>query len=550
MRAAIHLGLQYPQNYAPRHAKDNQSRGIFDPMPRTEQVETILASRALDRHDTALWPFAATVEKGSDPWRWLTPLIVLAAALRGVALNQQLWYDEIALVVISVRQSLVAILTVYTSQNQHTLYSVLAHVSVALFGEQPWALRLPAVMFGVASIPALYFFARRVTTRREALLASALMAVSYHHVWFSQNARGYTALLFFTLLATYFFLRGLSEGGWRTWLGYSLVMALGMYTHLTMGFVAVGHGLLYLWLLAGRVRETGRWSREAGLPLAGFLVAGVLTLALYAPLLPQLFARTLGQTSPSIAWEWKSPLWMAQETLRGLRAGAGGALLAIAIAALVALAGLVSYWRENRYVVALTLLPAVVTAAAMMVLEHNLWPRFFFFAIGFACLFLVRGVIVMAEAAARLAGRDARAGVRWGMGLAVLMLAGSAWSLPRAYRYPKQDFVGAMRLVDTQRLPDEPVVTVGLTSFAYQRYFGRDWRAVETYSELESVRAQGRPTWLVYAFPIHLKARYPEVWKAIQTDFRMVAEFRGTLGGGEIYVCRADARQPAFPAAR
>lgn len=168
---------------------------------------------------------------GSDdraPWGWLALLTLLAATMRAVGLDQQLWYDEMLLAVRWMPLGLGEIATTYTSQNQHMLYSLLARIAVGLFGEHNWALRLPAVLFGVAAVPALFFCARMMATggthegrleagatkgaRREALLASALLAVSYHHVWFSQNARGYTGLALWTLVTTYFFLRGWREG--------------------------------------------------------------------------------------------------------------------------------------------------------------------------------------------------------------------------------------------------------------------------------------------------------------------------------------------------
>ena len=155
---------------------------------------------------------------------WLSGLVVLATVLRLVALNQQLWFDEIVTLLDSAREPIWRIVTQYGGQNQHMLYSLLAHTSIRLFGEQPWALRLPAVLFGVASIPALYFFGRLVTTNREALSASALMAVNYQHVWFSQNARGYTGMLFWTLLTSIFFIRCANRG--TAAIGYSTASQL------------------------------------------------------------------------------------------------------------------------------------------------------------------------------------------------------------------------------------------------------------------------------------------------------------------------------------
>src|SRR5262249_318850 len=153
-------------------------------------------------------------------------------------LDTCLWLDEVLTLTHYARPALGMILTSFPDQNQHMLYSVLGHISLDCFGESAWALRLPAVLFGVASIWALYALGGRIASRTEALLAAAMMTVSYHHVWFSQNARGYTGLLFFTLLSTWLFVRGLRAGRWPLWGGYAVSVALGFWVHLTMLFVA------------------------------------------------------------------------------------------------------------------------------------------------------------------------------------------------------------------------------------------------------------------------------------------------------------------------
>jgi mannosyltransferase len=491
----------------------------------------------------SLWPAPKVYNGGPFSWGWLAVLTVGAAVLRGISLNQQLWFDEMVALVNSVRLPLKAILTTYTSQNQHTLYSILAHFSVSAFGEHPWTLRLPAVAFGVACVPALYLLCRLVTTDRESLLASAMLAVSYHHVWFSQNGRGYTAMLFWTLLGTYLFIRGAKCHSRTTWIAYAIVMTLGLYTHLTMGFVILGHALVYAWLVAARYRTEGHLSQESWWPLMSFTLTGLLTLALYAPMLSQLLSHTVEQNGPPVHWEWKNPVWLVLSTFRGLKMAAGGSLLLLAAVAFIVATGVFNYWRQDRVVVALIILPMLITTGALLALKHNLWPRFYFFAIGFAFLFLMRGAIIWGQKAAQFARRGARAGLAWEMSLGFLLVAGSIWTLPPAWRYPKQDFLGAMRLIDAQRQPGEPVVVVGLSAFAYRSYYRRDWQPVATAAELESVRAQGKRTWLVYTLPIYLKSREPQIWEAIQTEFAPVKVFRGTLSEGEVVVCEASAEQ-------
>ena len=490
-----------------------------------------------------LWPVSDEPAGPSVPWRGLALLTAAAAVLRLIALNQQLWYDEITTLLDFVRPPFGRIFVTYSSENQHFLYSILAWISVHTFGDHPWTLRLPAVLFGVLSIPTLYLLARRLTTRAEALWACALMTVSYHHVWFSQNARGYTGLLLFTLVATYFFVRGSRENRQVFWIGYGIAAALGVYVHLSMAFIVAGHGLVYLWMLASRHRELQASLRDYLRPLAGFVVAGGLSLVLYSPVLGQVFARASSWATARVTFEWSNPRWLLEETLRGLTAGMGAAgLLVVISAAFVAFVGFVSYWRANRYAVGLLVLPGLTTATVLAALGHNLWPRMFFFSIGFAFLFLVRGVMRVAEWMVSRVGGSARAAQFTATAFLILGMAGSVWMLRAAYLYPKQDFVGAMEAVEAARQPGEPVVTVGLTTIPYRAYYGRDWPAVKTGQELQALRAHGSRVWLLYTSPIHLRARHPDIWNIIQAEFATVRIFRGTLGNGEVYICQAPPR--------
>ncbi len=170
---------------------------------------------------------------------WLGVLVVFALLLRGIGLSGGLWIDEIYSLLNSFRPSLVHIVTVFPQDNQHPLYSVLAHLSLSLFGESAWSIRLPALLFGAATVPLLYLLGKDVATRREAWYAALILTVSYHHVWFSQNARGYSALAFFAVLSTWLLLRAVGTGRRGLWIGYAIASALGAYTHLTMVFVVV-----------------------------------------------------------------------------------------------------------------------------------------------------------------------------------------------------------------------------------------------------------------------------------------------------------------------
>src|SRR5688500_552295 len=89
-------------------------------------------------------------------WIALGLITAIAIGLRLYQLHLGLWYDEVLTLVRFVRPPIGQILASFPDQNQHMLYSVMAHTAFAFFGESAWSLRLPAVFFGVLSIPAAF----------------------------------------------------------------------------------------------------------------------------------------------------------------------------------------------------------------------------------------------------------------------------------------------------------------------------------------------------------------------------------------------------------
>jgi len=464
---------------------------------------------------------------------WLLVLTVSAAALRVIGINRGLWWDEIYFLLVSVRHPLVEIVTIFPGDIQHTLYSILARLSILTFGEHVWSLRLPALIFGVASIPMLYLLGASVTTRIEALVASALLAVSYHHVWFSQNARGYTALAFWTMLSTYFLLRGIRTQRRGPFLWYAVAAALGVYTHLTMAFLVASHVLV----CTGIAVEDWKKGRQSWkFPLQGFLATGGLCLVFYAPIVLQVqnwfFKRPSGMRGVS------TPLWAFTEILRGLTLGLGTEGMLVA-AALVVFCGVWSYLKQSRLVFALFVLPGVVTTLGAVLARGTMYPRFYFFLIGFAVLILVRGIFVIPQwITARSRPFDPRVRLWLTAVLVGVLLTGSAFSLVRNYRYPKQDYDGAIRFVDAERKDGELVVTAGAAAVPLLQYYAKPWENVETAEQLQEDCRQGRAVWIVYTFPRYLAAWRPALMEIIRNQFTVIRVFPGTLGEGAVFVGR------------
>ena len=468
------------------------------------------------------------------PWRTVVALTVLAAVLRVVGLNAGLWIDEIYSLLDSFRPPLGTVLTEYPGDTQHPLYSVLANISHGVFGESAWSIRLPSVLFGVASIPLLYALGARVAGAREGLLASALLALSYHHVWFSQNARGYTMLAFWAILSTYLLYRGLEEGGRRRFVWYGVVIGLGVFTHLTMIFLVAAQAIVALyWTLRPSSAEEGGRTTDALLGLAIGVATGA---ALYAPIFLQVVDFFLNK--PSQLEGISTPTWALAEALRVLRVGLG-AWVGLLGAGLLFGSGMLSYARRDRLALALFLLPGVVTLVGALLARGTMYPRFYFFMIGFVFLIVIRGAFVLGRLVISWVGgsRVEERALSAGTVLSLAMILVSAVSLRANYAAPKQDFAAAADFVEAEAGPSDVIVTVGVTSLPYERYYGRSYTEASDFASLEEIRRGGQKVWVLYTFERYIEASDMALAVSLRSACETVRVFPGTVGGGSITVC-------------
>ena len=496
------------------------------------------------------------------PWHVVGALTVVAAIVRLVGLDAGLWVDEIYSLLDSFRPPLSTVLTVYPGDTQHPLYSVLANISHSVFGESAWSVRLPAMMFGVASVPLLYALGERVAGDREALLASGLLAVSYHHVWFSQNARGYTMLAFWALLSTYLLYRGLREGDRRLLVAYGVSIGLGVFTHLTMVFMVAAQALTALtWTFWNRSRgHSDRGSADAFVDasaeasvdgvanassdgraspfdaLLGLGVGVVVGALLYAPIFLQVLDFFINK--PSQLEGISTPTWALFEALRVLRVGLG-AWIGLLVGAALFGAGALSYTRRDGLALALFVLPGAVTLVGALAARGTMYPRFYFFLIGFAFLIAVRGAVVVGGFIVRRLGGDRQdeRGLATGTLLAVLMVLVSVASLRANYAAPKQDFGGALDYVEREASGSDLVATVGVTTLPYAELYGREFHEVNDPESLAALRSGGRRVWLLYTFERYIEASQAGLMNTIRAECGDARVFPGTVGGGSITVC-------------
>jgi 4-amino-4-deoxy-L-arabinose transferase-like glycosyltransferase len=464
---------------------------------------------------------------------WTAALVAVVAAalvLRIPGLNSGLWYDEIVTLVTSVRQPIRNIVTLFPGVNQHPLYSVLAHLSIAAFGESAWALRLPACLFGVASIVMVDRLGSVLMTRAEAWSAAALLAASYHHVWFSQDARGYTVLGFLALYSTWLLVRAADRGRPRDFGFYVLAAVAGVYTHLSMLLIVAGQAIV---VLCGRPRWWPDGHAPAKRPFVLATVGVVMLSALaYAPFGHSLVA--IARANPNAPDAHVANAWWALQT--AVRSAIEGADVPAAIAGvLLGAVGFVSLWRRQPAACLLLLAPGVVTAIAIVLSGQPVRPRFFFFLSGAAAIGLARGIGVLAEITTR-AGRQVLD--RWRTPAVVVttlvFCATSAPALSRDYRYPKQDFDGAVRFLDEAEASGARITAASAACRPFEIYYGRTWTCLQSAVDLDAAITGSRRVLTAFTLAEYIR---DASLKDRLDRCPVIHRFIGTLGNGDIIAC-------------
>ncbi len=200
-------------------------------------------------------------------------------------------YDEAANGILSAEigrgESLPIFIESYTGKE--VLFFYLAGGLMRLLGESVFSLRLTAVFVGILTVAATYWLGLELfRDRRVAILAAALIAVSFWHILFSRlgfRAISQPLLQAITVAALW---HGLRKNKWRWFVFAGISLGLTGYTYLAARLFPLLLLLAFLPLLIQKQRWKTRWQQL-------LLTAGVALLIL-APLLFYFF------TNPDAFW--------------------------------------------------------------------------------------------------------------------------------------------------------------------------------------------------------------------------------------------------------
>jgi mannosyltransferase len=132
------------------------------------------------------------------------------------------------------------------------LYYLMLRIVVEVFGTTLTAIRLPSVLFGVATVPVVYLIGRRLASIRVGVFAAVLFSVSLPVVFWQQNARAYTMGTLLVAASTLAFIAMLESDGNIPSYAYFIATVTACYTLFYAAFAVLAQ------LLSLLMREPSR----------------------------------------------------------------------------------------------------------------------------------------------------------------------------------------------------------------------------------------------------------------------------------------------------
>ena len=130
----------------------------------------------------------------------LLAITAVAALLRMPLLGRPVWFDEACMSDQRIGTTAQWLATLYVDIHPPLFVSFM-HFWNGWFGDGEVAMRTPALLSGVLSVPLTWWVGSRLVGSRAALIAAALLALSPVHAWYCAEARLYAPMVLCTLLA-------------------------------------------------------------------------------------------------------------------------------------------------------------------------------------------------------------------------------------------------------------------------------------------------------------------------------------------------------------
>jgi len=191
------------------------------------------------------------------------------------------WYDEASSFLLGPKYLLAGLRNSSIIGPALSLFPFLVHFWKYL-GKSEFILRLLPMVFGVFSIIGIYMVAKLLFNKKIAWLSAFILSISPFHVYYSQELKYNTLIVFLSIFSIYFYIKSLEENRPIFWLAFIAFTVLDIYTFFITLFLLISLNVHYFFFFNKYKKLIYKW-----------LVTQVIILFLLIPWIIIIFKQIL-----------------------------------------------------------------------------------------------------------------------------------------------------------------------------------------------------------------------------------------------------------------
>jgi 4-amino-4-deoxy-L-arabinose transferase-like glycosyltransferase len=428
----------------------------------------------------------------------LISLTLVGAILRFYNLGfDSIWLDEASTLNTAVKS--IPEIWQFTTAGEFNppLFYWAEHVML-VFGNSEVVLRFLPALLGVLTIPLIYLAGKEFMDRNVGIIAAAAFAFSPFLLFYSQEARAYSMMLFFVTFSLIFYFRALKNNKIMDWALFGILSALAFWSHF-YALVIIGALILYaLYEMVPKIRKSPSTAKPLVSALAIF---GIICLPLILVTI-DLFAKRTA-SAPTFGFQ-------GLELVAGTFEQVSGSAVAMYLLLFLFIAGIIQAFLLDKnkgiFLVTLTVLTFVISY--FLSFRIPMQPRYLIFL---AIIYFI-GIALCYKPLYRWIKSPAVV-----YGLIALLVVINAPTLAGYYSgYNKEDwrgFSGQLRQLTEQG--DYVVVVPGYLSQPLDYYYSNATdRTMElpayTADDLKAISAQKQNNTIFFVVTSDISAANPE----------------------------------------
>ncbi|WOF17122.1 phospholipid carrier-dependent glycosyltransferase [Methanoplanus sp. FWC-SCC4] len=344
------------------------------------------------------------------------------------------------------------------------LFYYLEHFMLT-FGESEVTLRFLPALFGALCIPIMYFIGREAVDEKSGIIAAALMTFSSFQIFYSQDARAYTTVLFFFSVALICYLWALKNNNIKWWILFGLFSAISFWTHF---YIVIAVGIIFLHAIYTNRNEIRENISNIKPVLAAFAIFTIITIPIIIATITLFFKRAAGGET----WGLKG-IDVITTTFVQI---SGGNVMITLIFGLLALAGGYKIFTMKRDLAVLIGLSLILPFIASFILSAAIpmSPRYLIYLLPFYFMAIAGSVKYLPESynSEKIAA----------LAIVIILLLNLPALMPYYTTYSKNDWRGfSTALESVTNEGDKVVLLPGYMHQPFDYYYDNETDRTEVY---------------------------------------------------------------------